>query len=215
VTWKSKISIVFAGVLGGAAVSAPAAAAPVPTEIRVICPDLGQVTVAAPPRLGEQDAAPADSQVRVSVGYAAIDDRTGGAVAADPAWAGAEAIDCGTVPFAGKPVADVAAAPLPVGVRSGDRLTGRYQVSVRLALSPPAPQSGPMTAAAAALPFPNDGALSRYLGSRTGTESVALLTGPAGSPTHSRPRPATTPPASSRSRSSRPCCGAPRTRAAG
>src|SRR4051812_22080428 len=74
----------------------PAAAATAP--LRVSCPDIGQVVLAAPPAVGAQSAIPDDGVLRVHVSYTATDLRTGRSVRAG-APAPSDVTDCGTRPF--------------------------------------------------------------------------------------------------------------------
>jgi hypothetical protein len=159
---------------GGVLTAAPSSAAPGTPPLSVICPDIGQVVVGAPPALGEQPAVPDDGLLRVTVSYTATNLRTGGIVSAGPG-APIGTVNCGTAPFSARPARAVATGPLPAGTRPNDQLTGRYAVSVTVLALPSAPSAPSPRLALPSRPFPNDAALSAYLASRPGSKSVALF----------------------------------------
>src|SRR4051794_6744310 len=164
-------SVLIVPVPFGSLRSATAATAP----LRVSCPDIGQVVLAAPPAVGGQPAIPDDGVLRVHVSYTATDLRTGRSVRAGaPAPTGVT--DCGTRPFTARPASQVASGSLPAGVAPSDPLTGQYSISVEVLALPgsPAPTTAPRLALASQQ-FPNDAQLSSYLAGRPGSKAVALF----------------------------------------
>ena len=110
--------------------------------------------------------------VQISVGYIAVDARTGSTVTGGQ---GEGAIACGRIPFRQVQANNVAVGPLPDGVRPGDLLTGVWRVSITVDLSASGAPGGPFAAPAAMATPPFAGPLQAYLAGRSGSASVAVF----------------------------------------
>ncbi|MGZ4666571.1 MAG: serine hydrolase [Frankiaceae bacterium] len=146
------------------------------TAATTTCEDVGQVVVAMPPALGLQPPTANPASVRVYVSYSAKNLRTGAQITAGSKAPSPWAYWCNDVTFSGRTAGDLSTGPAPAGSRSTDLFTGRYIVTVDVAVPPPAGTSAPPTR-----PFPTNGQLAAYLATRPGNVAVAAFDAVTGS----------------------------------